>query len=261
MSADLGAVSGATVGLIGGYGDVGRKLAGQISAERPILIAGRSLEKAKAFATRLSGSISVAQLDTSVSDAAKQLAGDISIAVLMAPDPNVRFTSTCVDLGINVVWITTDFSAEEQLSALNEPAKKRGVAIVRGAGVAPGLSTLLAYDLLCKVPDARYLDFGVTLGLGEKHGGGAIDWFLSAEVPKEFGVAGRDIARFEHDALGCVEARLDHTSCRKVYVHGNSKIKVLAETCGGVDEQSIFRVKPLRRFCRCFSRKWADHHP
>ncbi|MGR4010054.1 NAD-dependent epimerase/dehydratase family protein [Leucobacter sp. 1207-22] len=62
-----------------------------------------------------------------------------------------------------------------RITQLN-PSQDRPVAVL-GAGIAPGLSTVLLSELQSTSGDA--LDLGVTLGAGERHGAEAVEWTLS----------------------------------------------------------------------------------
>ncbi|WP_221585306.1 NAD-dependent epimerase/dehydratase family protein [Microbacterium sp. G2-8] len=58
-------------------------------------------------------------------------------------------------------------------SYLDALARGRERAVVRGAGLAPGLSTLLVAKVAAPGDD---VDLGIMLGSGERHGGAAVAW-------------------------------------------------------------------------------------
>lgn len=65
-------------------------------------------------------------------------------------------------------------AAGSYLDALAEQASLHGARVLLGAGLAPGLSTLMAAEVAGEPGDE--IDVMVTLGSGEAHGAAAVEW-------------------------------------------------------------------------------------
>lgn len=100
------------------------------------------------------------------------------LVVLCGPAPHVATTSSCVREGIPVVSCGDDLSDVRAMVALHETALERDVTVVVGAGMAPGLSGLLARMLADRLATVDELHVAV------------------------HGTAGPACARQHHDALG-----------------------------------------------------------
>lgn len=89
---------------------------------------------------------------------------DIALAELATAAPFVDISAT----GRYLDGLAA--AVETQSAALGTPQH----SLVLGAGIAPGLSTILLAAL--KTAPGDDLDLGVTLGSGEKHGSAAMEW-------------------------------------------------------------------------------------
>ncbi len=132
------------VAVLGGYGGFGRRIA-QLLAERGfhVVVAGRTLEKAKAFCAqhdalplepgRLDrnriGAEDIAALDCwALVDAAGPWQGD-----------DYRLPEACITAGCHYCDIADARSFVAEIAALDEAAKAAGVAVISGASTAPAL--------------------------------------------------------------------------------------------------------------------------
>lgn len=100
------------------------------------------------------------------------------LVVLCGPAPHAATTSSCVREGIPVVSCGDDLGDVRAMVALHETALERAVTVVVGAGMAPGLSGLVARMLADRLATVDELHIAV------------------------HGTAGPACARQHHDALG-----------------------------------------------------------
>lgn len=92
--------------------------------------------------------------------------------------------------------------AAAPLGASGTTQKKSKPAAVLGAGIAPGLSTVLLAALDSRPGDE--LDLGVTLGSGEKHGAAAVQWtesLIGAPIYRSRGIDGKSLQNFRETRL------------------------------------------------------------
>lgn len=179
--------------LIGGYGEVGRELAKLLSdkSDHPIWIAGRNIKKGENLSRELGSIANSLAIDTKDPSTFGHLKFSRGIVILQAPDPNAVFTEYCLLKGLHVLWVTTEYVSAARTEKLNQIAKEAKSIFLMGTGLAPGLSTLAAINLLKKSTGVKQLDIGVLLGLGEHHGPDALSWFLNAEPIFDHPAVGR----------------------------------------------------------------------
>lgn len=92
--------------------------------------------------------------------------------------------------------------AAAPMEASGTTQKKSKPAAVLGAGIAPGLSTVLLAALDSRPGDE--LDLGVTLGSGEKHGAAAVQWtesLIGAPIYRSRGIDGKSLQNFRETRL------------------------------------------------------------
>lgn len=120
------------------------------------------------------------RLDLAASDGITQLS-------MLAAENDVVINASGVE-DVRLATLTTpvvEISATSSYLADLAAHTEAGATICRGAGLAPGLSTLLIAALTREPADD--IDLGVTLGAGEAHGAAAVEWTV--------GLIGADIYR------------------------------------------------------------------
>lgn len=170
--------------ILGGYGNVGEHLSTFLASEldAPLIIAGRNGARAVQFAETLGAKASGLVID---------ITNPASYAQLFDPAHNVGVVVSCIELpdtstlpkelfehGIHFTELSAQYSAHERLMHLHEIAKHNSAASVIGVGLMPGLSNVLARDVITKHGPANELSINIMLGLGEAHGADSINWTL-----------------------------------------------------------------------------------
>ncbi|MCQ4119974.1 NAD-dependent epimerase/dehydratase family protein [Rhodococcus tibetensis] len=142
--------------VLGGYGAVGAHLVRLLRAQGiPTLAAGRD----PAQADRV--------LDLTATDSFRTALAGVSTVVNCAGAENIRLAEECTHRGIVFIEISATSDYVRALERVDGPA-------VLGVGLAPGLSTLLAVDVLSSAPGP--VDIMIGLGSGEHHGPAATAW-------------------------------------------------------------------------------------
>ncbi|QXC52497.1 NAD(P)H-binding protein (plasmid) [Agrobacterium salinitolerans] len=165
--------------IVGGYGHVGSRIAERLLIDgiTPVRLAGRSLEKARAMATRLGCEARHIDLDRSETwdDAIK----GTDIVLVCMDQQDTSFPAHVLAKGLTYVDITASDSFFRQVETLGERAIESGGRAVLSIGLAPGLTNLLVKACAEKLDHARSARIGIMLGLGDAHGPAAIDWTLN----------------------------------------------------------------------------------
>lgn len=167
--------------IVGGYGKVGYQIAEHLAEQNDytITLAGRNREKAIRAASNLGeGAIGEKfDLDVLGEDEIEILKKNKVIIACIDQTDN-SFARLCLAQSKIYFDITANTDFLLSLLMLNEdPISKEGL-MVTSLGLSPGLSNLLAKEMLNRHPESEEINIGVLLGGGEKHGKAAIEWTI-----------------------------------------------------------------------------------
>lgn len=136
--------------LLGATGAMGRRAA-EVFAQSPeveeLTLAGRRLDAVQALAEQVGGRSRAIQLDVRDHDAVvAALKGHDVAAGSVGPYYlfEARLARAAIEAKVPYVSICDDHDAAQEVLALDEQAKERGVTILTGAGWTPGLTNILA---------------------------------------------------------------------------------------------------------------------
>ena len=143
--------------LVGGHGSVGRhilkEIAGKLDHVR-IDVAGRGVHKAKG----IPDGVGRVRLDFHDSAAAVETLAGYDFAILTM-GPFEEFKSKphklCIEAGIDCLDVNDSLSAAYDIFSLDSLAKERGVNVLTGMGLNPGLSTFMMHSLFKNMPRGR----------------------------------------------------------------------------------------------------------
>lgn len=163
--------------VVGGYGQVGARIAEALAPESTVIVAGRDPRRAAEAAGRIGHAAEGRRVDLRDEDAAEVVAG-ASLAVVCVDQEDTRFLRACIERGVHYVDVTASDGFFREAETLAPLARERGVSAVLSVGVAPGLSNLLAARACQGLERVERVDILIELGLGDHHGAAAIDWTL-----------------------------------------------------------------------------------
>jgi saccharopine dehydrogenase-like NADP-dependent oxidoreductase len=166
--------------IAGGYGEVGRRLSAHLVRIYPdrVIVAGRSLERAREAVKALGGRARALALD--VNDAAsieRALEGVATVVCCVeqaAPHPLLCAAAAhglaYTDLTASSIWRTA--------LALRGEAEARGARIVLGAGLVPGVSSAMARAAADSVGPLESVDTALLLSIGDAFGPDSLSYLL-----------------------------------------------------------------------------------
>lgn len=199
--------TGRTVLILGGYGAVGSAIvrALLLHSDCSILVAGRRLERARAFARPLGPRVKAVELEADGSSVSAGLLPCVDVLVNCVEEASARFAAQCLAAGVHYVDISATASVLHDIHRLwGSTGEVRSSAIL-SVGVAPGLTNLLTRWAVDRLGPLRHVDISVVLGAGEVHGQAAIRWTLE-NLGRDFAVqtrAGRKVVRaFSESRIG-----------------------------------------------------------
>lgn len=166
--------------IVGGYGQVGRVVAGRLGRLFPgrVVVAGRSLERAEAFARQTDGRIRPRQFDAADLVDPGAALGGARVVVMCVDQPDAGFARACLTRGIRYTDVTATYRLIQQIEALHGLAHTHGTTAVLSVGLAPGVTNLLARHAGALLERLDRIDLFVLLGLGDTHGTEAVRWML-----------------------------------------------------------------------------------
>ncbi|MGZ9225643.1 MAG: saccharopine dehydrogenase family protein [Anaerolineales bacterium] len=160
-----------TILILGGYGATGRSLAKHLLAEtsHKIIIAGRNLEKARAFVDSLHNPrATAAQVDATDPESLKQALQRVDLLLVAAPTTHHTETVVCAALDAGVDYLDVQYSdlKLKALRAHEREINEKKLCFVTEAGYHPGLpSAMIRYaasklEVIESARTAGYLNMG-----------------------------------------------------------------------------------------------------
>lgn len=143
-------MSGPRVLVIGGYGGFGARLARRLAGDGwTVLVAGRSLARAQAFAATLPAALGLAADRTG--DLAPALALHRPLLVVDAAGPfqgsSYAVADACIAAGVHYLDLADGRDFVCGIGALDRAARAAGVAVISGASSVPALSGAVVREL------------------------------------------------------------------------------------------------------------------
>jgi saccharopine dehydrogenase-like NADP-dependent oxidoreductase len=198
--------------IIGGYGNFGRFIAKTLAKESniQIIIAGRSLDKAKAMADAIGENAEVHNVVEAVSmditrNLSKSLAAVKPSVVVHTSGPfqyqAYDVAKACIAQGAHYIDLADGREFVAGISKLNSIAKAKGLLLISGASSVPCLTSALIDDYKPAFATLELLDYGITTAQKTTRGlattaailgytGKAFTTLLAGKVSKVFGWQG-----------------------------------------------------------------------
>ena len=165
--------------IVGGYGQVGRSIAGRLAPLFPsrVIVAGRNRTKADLVAAEVSHGAKGLALDIEDRAAASTLSG-VAVAVVCLDQKDTRFVDQCLSQGIHYVDISADYRFLSQVEHLHDLARQHRASAILSGGVAPSLTNLLAARAKEQMEKVDRIDILLEFGLADEHGRAAVEWMF-----------------------------------------------------------------------------------
>lgn len=159
--------------ILGGYGNFGKRIARALTKKGiPVIIAGRSKEKAEAFINTLSLAES-AIFDVTI-ELATQLEQWKPAVVINTCGPfqtsNYDVAKICIKHGVHYIDLADGRDFVTGITALDADAKQHHVAVISGASTVPGLSSAVIEHYKSEFSEIESLRFGISPGQKAERG-------------------------------------------------------------------------------------------
>jgi len=158
--------------IVGGYGIVGRLIAGHLAPQFPgrVVIAGRDAGRAASLCSALGYGARSLRLD--VNDPAQVEAAlpgvDTVLACVAQAEP--RLLRAAVAHGKAYTDIAPRLAFWEGVEGLRRQATETGARVLLGAGLSPGISNMMARKLADEVGSIDRIETAILLSLGDAFG-------------------------------------------------------------------------------------------
>lgn len=202
--------------VIGGYGGFGARLSRRLAAQgHLVIVAGRSAERARAFAATFAGAEGVA-LDTHTPDLANRIAATGAALVIDAAGPFQQaqpwVARAALAAGIDYCDLADARDFVCGIAALDAEAKAKGIAILSGASSVPALSGAVVRHLADGM--ARIASVDIAISASNRGGAGAsVARAMLSYAGKSFGVwrGGRANTLVGWQGLTSTRIAIDHS--------------------------------------------------
>lgn len=158
--------------IVGGYGEVGKVAARRLARLFPgsVIVAGRRIETARAFARSTDGAVRALQLDINNLPAPEAYLEGVGTVVSSVKRSDDRIVRHCLERGINYTEVAASFETLSEITRLSETYPSTRSSVITGVGLIPGLSGVLAGHLARFVDRIEEVGIHVMLGAGDEHG-------------------------------------------------------------------------------------------
>ncbi len=161
--------------VLGGYGNFGKRIAARlIQYDVPVIVAGRSLDKAEAEVRALNSKLAKAAAFDAMQDLGTQLQALRPLVVVNTVGPfqtsDYRVARASIAHGVHYVDLADGRDFVTGIVALNEDAKRAGVSVIAGASTVPGLSSAVIEHYAGEFAEIDELVYGISPGQKAERG-------------------------------------------------------------------------------------------
>ena len=184
--------------VVGGYGLVGSRIASDLAEDHPdaVLIAGRSAARAKETAAAVGNGARGRRIDvTDPSSFADALDG-VAVVVSCIDQPDRALLHAAIERGLGYTDITphlTELGRGAAYEAIDAAARASGAHVVLGAGLVPGISSVMVRALAETLGGADSIETSLLLSANDRTGPASSEYFLQElTMPFDVHLAGGD---------------------------------------------------------------------
>lgn len=158
--------------IVGGYGVVGRLIAGHLAPQFPgrVVIAGPEAARGAALCRALGHGTRALRLDVNDSEQIGAALNGVGTVMACVAQAEPRLLRAAVACGIGYTDIAPRLAFWEGAEELHRQAVETGARVLLGAGLSPGISNMMARKLADRVGRAERIETSILLSLGDAFG-------------------------------------------------------------------------------------------
>jgi saccharopine dehydrogenase (NAD+, L-lysine-forming) len=189
-------LKGTDILITGGYGTVGRRVAADLAPEYPgnVVVAGRSTEKATQLAAELGYGVRGRRVDVGNPSTVEAALGGVGVVMNCIDQPEPYLLRAAIRRGLAYTDIAPHLMTRRPTEAMKGEAAQTGARIVLGAGLAPGISSMLARLGADRVGAVESVESSVLLSVGDTYGPASRAYLMEEiALPYAVRIEGREV--------------------------------------------------------------------
>lgn len=166
--------------IVGGYGTVGLQIAAELAPDYAgrVIVAGRHLEKAEQAAAELGFGVRGRQIDVDDPVSIEEALRDVAVIVSCIDQREPHLLQAAIAHGLAYTDITPHLMTRRPTAAMKSEATATGARIILGAGLALGISSMLARLGAERVGAVESVESNVLLSVGDTYGPASSSYLL-----------------------------------------------------------------------------------
>ncbi len=169
--------------IVGGYGDVGRRISAELAPSYPgrVVVAGRTLASGIEAASAIGFGARARLIDTSTASAIGSALDGAAIVISCIDLPNRMLLWAAIERGLKYTDITprlTELGNGEAYEKIVAAARASGARVILGTGIAPGIANVMARRLFDSLGGADEIETALLLPVGDTGGPALFEYFL-----------------------------------------------------------------------------------
>jgi saccharopine dehydrogenase (NAD+, L-lysine forming) len=170
--------------ITGGYGTVGRRVAADLAPDYPgrLVVAGRSAAKAGQLAAEIGHGVRGRTIDVGDPASVEAALDGVGIVMSCIDQPEPHLLRAAIARGLAYTDIAPHLMTRRPTEAMKAEATRTGARIVLGAGLAPGISSLLARMGADSVRAVQSVESNVLLSAGDAYGPASRNYIMEEIV-------------------------------------------------------------------------------
>lgn len=174
---------GETILVAGGYGVVGSRISAKLARDYPdrVVVAGRSEARANAAAAAIGHGVRGRRLDVTEPSEFAAALDDAALVISCIDQPQRGLLHAAIERGLRYTDIAphlTQLGRGAVYEQIDAAARASGSRILLGAGLVPGISSVMVRAVADTVGGAETIETALLLSVGDATGPASLDYFL-----------------------------------------------------------------------------------
>ena len=183
-------MSSGSILIVGGYGVVGRRIAADLAPDYPgaVIVAGRNLEQAQALAITFETGVRARYVDVRQPASIEAALDGVETVVSCIDQAEPYLLDAAIEHGLAYTDLTPHLMTRRPTDVMREAAVRSGARIVLGAGLAPGISSVLVRAAADRLGGSlERIESSVLLSVGDEYGSASRAYLLE-EISRPYTV-------------------------------------------------------------------------
>jgi saccharopine dehydrogenase (NAD+, L-lysine forming) len=239
-------VSHSKIVVAGGYGTVGREIVRVLAPDYPgrVLVGGRRLDEAAEFCGRIGHGTAPRRIDVTDEKSFAGALDGVGTIVCSIDQPERLLLHAAIERGLAYTDIAPHLVSLTGFDELSERARRTGAVVILGAGLSPGISSVLARAGADRVGAVDSIESSVLLGIGDVFGPASLSFVLrEVQLPFSVLIAGKAKRAFAFQGSRGVRFP-DPVGARRAYLFPFSDAVSYPTTLGATTARAWLALDP-----------------